>query len=278
MPALDQLGRWPVGRLAAGVVGPGGTISTAGPTGRPFAWASLTKMLTALATLVAVEETTVTLDEPAGPPGSTLRHLLAHASGLAVAGESVLAPPGTRRIYSNAGFDVVAEVVAERARMPFGDYVAAGVLGPLGMTATTWGASGATGVTGPLDDLLALAGELATPTLIAPATLAEATRPAFGGIAGVLPGFGRHDPNDWGLGFELRGAKAPHWTGASSSPRTFGHFGRAGGFLWVDPDVDLACGCLTDRDFGPWAAEAWPALTDAILAEHSFRDLAAPES
>ena len=271
MSALDQLGHWPVGRAAGGVVGPQGTISTFGPPGDPFSWASLTKMLTALATLVAVEEATVDLDEPAGPPGSTLRHLLAHASGLAAAGESVLAPPGARRIYSNAGFEVVAEVVAGRAGMPFADYVAAGVLEPLGMAGTTWGASAATGVTGPLDDLLALAGELLAPTLVGSATLAEATRPAFAGIPGVLPGFGRQDPNDWGLGFEVRGAKAPHWTGASSSPRTFGHFGRAGGFLWVDPDVGLACGCLTDRDFGPWAADAWPELTDAVLADHTTR-------
>jgi CubicO group peptidase (beta-lactamase class C family) len=81
----------------------------------------------------------------------------------------------------------------------------------------------------------------------------------------VLPGFGRQSPNDWGLGFELRDGKQPHWTGIRNSPRTFGHFGRTGTFLWVDPDGALACVCLTDAGFGPWAQAAWPALSDAVL-------------
>jgi CubicO group peptidase (beta-lactamase class C family) len=83
----------------------------------------------------------------------------------------------------------------------------------------------------------------------------------------VLPGFGRQEPNDWGLGFELRDRKSPHWTGRANSERTFGHFGRSGTFLWVDPDAGVALACLTDREFGEWAAEAWPLLSDAVLAE-----------
>jgi CubicO group peptidase (beta-lactamase class C family) len=102
---------------------------------------------------------------------------------------------------------------------------------------------------------------------VAPETLAEATSVQFPGLDGVLPGFGRQAPNDWGLGFELRDAKSPHWTGTRNSPRTLGHFGRSGTFLWVDPDADLALGCLTDRAFGEWAADAWPRLSDAALAE-----------
>lgn len=85
----------------------------------------------------------------------------------------------------------------------------------------------------------------------------------------MLPGFGRKSPNDWGLGFELRGHKAPHWTGARSSPETFGHFGQSGTFLWVDPVAGCASVALTDLDFGEWAKEAWPAFTDAILSELS---------
>jgi CubicO group peptidase (beta-lactamase class C family) len=75
------------------------------------------------------------------------------------------------------------------------------------------------------------------------------------------------DPNDWGLGFELKDAKAPHWTGTHNSPRAFGHFGGSGAFLWIDPDADVALGCLTGREFGPWALEAWPRLSDAVLSE-----------
>jgi hypothetical protein len=34
----------------------------------------------------------------------------------------------------------------------------------------------------------------------------------------------------------------------------------------VDPVAGLALTCLTDRPFGPWALEAWPAVSDAVLA------------
>ena len=95
----------------------------------------------------------------------------------------------------------------------------------------------------------------------------EATRVAYPDLAGILPGFGRQDPNDWGLGFEIRDGKHPHWTGRRNSPETFGHFGRSGTFLWVDSVAGLACACLTDRDFGDWAAEAWPDLSDRVLAD-----------
>ena len=100
------------------------------------------------------------------------------------------------------------------------------------------------------------------------ATWQRATAVAFEGLAGVLPGFGRQDPNDWGLGVEIRGHKHPHWTGDRNSPGTFGHFGRSGAFLWVDPAQQLALGSLTDRPFGPWAARAWPALSDAVIAAY----------
>nr|MBA2476257.1 serine hydrolase [Actinomycetota bacterium] len=125
------------------------------------------------------------------------------------------------------------------------------------------------GLEGSLADLLALGRELVAPTLLARETLDGATAVAFPGLAGVLPGFGRMTPNDWGLGFELRDGKAPHWTGELNSPRTFGHFGRSGTFLWVDPDAGLALACLTDLPFGDWAKAAWPALADAVLAEAS---------
>ena len=265
MPALDALARWPVGTAAAGVVDADGIREVAGPADEPLRWASVTKLLTALAALVAVEEGTVGLDDPVGPPGATLRHLLAHAGGLGPDG-AVLTPPGTRRIYSNAGYDLLAAAVADAAGLRFATYLGEAVLGPLALTATTLDGSPATGAVGPVADLLRLGRELLAPTVIARATLAEATAVAFPGLVGVLPGFGHQDPNDWGLGPELRGSKSPHWTGSRNSPGTFGHFGQAGGFLWVDPDVGVACGCLTDRPFGPWAAEAWPALADHVLA------------
>jgi CubicO group peptidase (beta-lactamase class C family) len=265
--ALTQLDTWPVGMAAAGVVDRAGGQSRTGPVSEPLRWASITKLLTALATLVAVEEGIVSLDDQAGPPTATVRHLLAHASGLPMDGTKPAAAPGTRRIYSNTGFEVLADTVADRAEMDFAAYLAGAVLEPLAMAGTELAGSPAWGAVGPLTDLLALARELLAPTLIAATTLAEATSVAFPHLAGVLPGFGHQDPNGWGLGFELRDHKHPHWTGAANSPATFGHFGRSGGFLWVDPAAQLACASLADRDFGPWAAEAWPRLSDAVIAE-----------
>jgi CubicO group peptidase (beta-lactamase class C family) len=264
-PVVDEVAAWPVGNAAVAVCTADGPVAAAGDAGRPFRLASLTKVLTALATWVAVEEETVALDQPAGPPGATVRHLLAHASGLAPDDRRPLAGPGERRIYSNAGFEVLAEVVADAAGMPFGRYLAEAVLDPLGMEATTLEGSPAHGALGTVHDLTALAVELLRPTLVDAATLAEATAPAFPALAGVLPGFGARDPNEWGLGVEVRGTKHPHWTAPGGSPRTFGHFGRAGGFCWVDPDAALATVCLTDRDFGPWAAERWPAFSQSVL-------------
>jgi CubicO group peptidase (beta-lactamase class C family) len=272
LTALGAVADWPVDSAAAGVVlatadGGVAVADETGDTGAPYAWASVTKLLVAMAVLVAVEEGTVTLDDPAGPPGSTLRHLLAHASGLGPDTLDPVTAPGRRRIYSNVGYEVLAEHVSQSSGMPFSDYVRTGVVLPLEMTGTELppGSSPASGARGPVRDLLLLAGELLAPRLVAPATLAGATAVAFPGLAGVLPGFGRYDPCDWGLGFEIRDAKSPHWTGARNSPGTFGHFGRSGSFLWVDPGAGVACASLCDRDFGPWARAAWPALADAVV-------------
>ena len=215
--------------------------------------------------LVAAEEGLVDLDEPAGPPGSTFRHLLAHASGLPFDPGPPVSRPGVRRIYSNAGFDAAADLVAARAEMPFAEYFH-----------TVWDGTGITlegpasaGAHGTIDDLVTLGRELVSPSRLAAETLAEATSVQFPGLDGVLPGFGRQSPNDWGLGFEIRDSKTPHWTGSLNSPRTFGHFGRSGTFVWVDGDVALCV--LTDRAFGDWAATAWPRLSDAVIGSLTQR-------
>jgi CubicO group peptidase (beta-lactamase class C family) len=258
---------WPVGHAAAAVVAADGTVlATAGEQDRVFWLASVTKPLAAYALLVAVEEGAVDWDTSAGPEGSTVRHLAAHTSGLSFSEAVVQAKPGARRIYSNAGFDVLGEVVAGATGMAFDAYLREAVLIPLGMTSTRLEGSPAADVWSSCADLARFAAELQAPTLVHESTRDEAVTVAFPGVDGVLPGFGRQSPNDWGLGFEIRDGKSPHWTGRHSSPRTYGHFGQAGTFLWVDPDAGAACAVLTDRDFGPWAIEAWPVYTDAVLA------------
>lgn len=266
MDALQQVDEWPAENVAAAVLRDGQVLATHGPADHEFRWASVTKPVTALAVLVAAEEGTVDLDEPAGPPGSTVRHLLAHASGLPFEGREPIGRPGARRIYSNTGFDVLAETVAEHAEMPFEEYLRQAVLEPLGIRAELRGSAGSH-LFGSLDDLVKLARELQQATLVAPETLAEATTVQFPGLAGVIPDMGRFDPNDWGLGFELRDEKPGHWSGTRTSPRSFGHWGGSGTFLWVDPDAGLALGVLSDLDFGEWAKEAWPELSDAVYDE-----------
>lgn len=256
---------WPVDHVAAAVVAADGTVlSTAGDQDRPFRLASVTKLLTAYATLIAVEEGAVEWDTPAGPEGSTVRHLAAHASGLSFSDGVQQARPGTRRIYSNAGFEVLGATIADATGIPFAEYLRQAVCEPLGMAATRLDGSPAADGVATTGDLARFTAELQAPTLTH--TLAEATTVAFPGLDGILPGYGRQKPNDWGLGFEIRDGKSPHWTGAHSSPRTFGHFGQAGTFLWVDPDAGVAAVALTDRDFGPWSVEAWPPFNDRVLA------------
>jgi CubicO group peptidase (beta-lactamase class C family) len=266
LEALRQVDKWGADHAAAVVLRSGDTADTHGPREHVFRWASITKLLTAYAALLAAEEGVIDLDEPAGPEGSTVRHLLAHASGLPFHEDGPTSRVGQRRVYSNVGYETLADHIVARADMPFDAYLAAGVLRPLGMNAELRG-SAASELYGTLDDLAAFARELQRPKLVAPETLAEATTVQFPGLAGVLPDLGRFDPLDWGLGFELRDAKQPHWTGTRNSPRTFGHFGGSGTFLWVDPEPGLALGVLTDHEFGEWAKAAWPVLSDAVLAE-----------
>jgi CubicO group peptidase (beta-lactamase class C family) len=262
--ALFQIDGWDVAFAAAGVTRPDATVATRGDATHPVRLASVSKPVTALATLVVAEEGVVDLDQPAGPPGSTLRHLLAHASGLPFDGTEPISPPGRRRIYSDEAFRVIGDLVAARAEMPFDAYVRAAVCEPLGLALDPSGHPGS-GRHANLDDVLALGRELLAPTLVAPETHAEMVSVQFPGLDGVLPGVGRFSPLDWGLGVELKGHKSPHWSGSRTSPRTFGHFGGSGTFLWVDPDAGVACAALTTREFGDWAKQAWPGLSDAVL-------------
>ncbi|WP_416959683.1 serine hydrolase domain-containing protein [Streptomyces sp. Agncl-13] len=270
LQSLALIENWPVPTAAAGVVRTDGTVlGTHGPTGHRFPLASVTKPLAAYAALVAYEEGAIELDEPAGPPGSTVRHLLAHTSGLAFDEHRVTAPPGQRRLYSNAGFEQLGDHLAKATEIPFAEYLHQAVLAPLGMTSTTLEGANSPAKDGvsTVEDLLRFAAEVQSPRLLDPRTVAEAMTVQYPGTKGVLPGYGHQNPNDWGLGFEIRDSKSPHWTGSSSSPRTFGHFGQSGTFLWTDPAAGAACVALTDRAFGPWAVEVWPGFTDAVLAE-----------
>lgn len=263
-----MVSEWPVDNAATAVVDTNGRmLGNHGDIERPFKLASVTKPLAAYAVFVAVEEGAVEWDQPAGPEGSTLRHLISHTSGLSFNERTVQAAPGTRRIYSNAGFEVLGEVVAEATGIPFDQYLREAVFEPLGMATSALDGSPAAAGVSSVSDLATFAAEVQSPKLVSAPLVREATSVVFPGLMGVLPGYGSQRANDWGLGFEIRAHKEPHWTGSRSAPSTFGHFGQTGTFLWVDPVAGVACVAMTDRRFGEWAVSAWPAFTDAVLAE-----------
>jgi CubicO group peptidase (beta-lactamase class C family) len=240
-------------------------VAAAGDTTRVSRIASISKLLATLTALVAFEEGTIGLDDPAGRPGATVRHLLAHASGYGFEEAEPVANVGVRRIYSNTGIEHLADYVATQAGMPFAQYQHEAVIAPLGMTHTELRGSPAYEVFSNVEDLVMLAREFLSPMLIDQSTLTEATTPQWPELKGVLPGFGSHDPNTWGLGFEIKANKAPHWTAPTNSPTTFGHFGGAGTFLWVDPDLKAAAVAISGTPFDTWAVEAWPATNAQIV-------------
>lgn len=273
MDALRLVDDWPVRRHAAAIVDARGVTIVGDP--EPFRLASLSKPLAAWALLIAVEEGTVALDAPLDPhrdrvpEGVTLRHLLAHAAGFGFEGDTPIAPPEQRRIYSNTGIERAADVLARAAGMPFEAYLREAVFEPLGMADTHLAGSPAHGVWSTAADVARFLAETRRPQLVSLGTRDEAIRPQWPELGGIVPGVGRFQPCPWGLGFELHGEKTPHWMGRTNSPATYGHFGGAGTMMWADPVADVATVALTDRPFDAWAAEAlraWPAYSDAVLA------------
>ena len=251
---------WPVDNVAGALVGK--RDASFGDTGRVFELASVTKLLSAYAVLLAVEEGAFSLDDDARPEGATIRHLLAHAGGVGFDSREPQKAPGERRIYSSAGYEILAEIVEESTGIPFADYAREGVFEPLGMESTEIYGSAGHGGRSTVSDLSAFAAELLSPQLLDPSTLDEAFSNQFGNLRGVVPGYGMQKPCPWGLGFEIKADKSPHWTGDGMPADTIGHFGMAGTYLWVAGGQ--ACVVLTDREFGDWAKPLWQETNTAL--------------
>ena len=302
LPALAAFD-FPVAVMASELKTDGSTrvLAEVGDVDEIFPFASVTKPIVAWSALVAVERGLLDLEAPAQPgearsmagscavpapagscavpapagscavpapalTGATVRHLLAHASGIAFDSDAVLAVPGTRRIYSNRGIEILGERLEEATATPLERWIETTVLEPLGMSSVLVPGSPAHSGEGSARDLAVFARELAAPRLISADSAREATSVVFPGLDGILPGYGRQAPNDFGLGVEVRGRKRPHWTGTTSSPATFGHFGQSGSFIWVDPEARRQAVFLGARPFGRAHAAHWPELSDQILA------------
>ena len=271
-PALPALAAFPfpTALVVTGAPAPDdGVLYESGDVDEIFPFASVTKPIVAWSALVAVDRGLLDLDAPAGAPapdGATIGHLLSHSSGIAADSDERLATPGTRRIYSNRGIEILGERLQEATGTPLETWVESTVLEPLGMASVLIPGSPAHSGEGSARDLSLFARELASPRLVSPALAERACAPVLPELDGVLPGYGRQVPNPFGLGVEVRGAKSPHWTGKGNSPQTFGHFGQSGSFIWVDPVAERQAVFLGAEPFGQIHRKTWPALGDQILA------------
>ena len=225
-------------------------------------WASVTKLVTAMAAAVEVEQGRASLDEPLGPPGSTLAHLLAHASGLGLEEGDPVSAAGTRRVYSNLGIDLAAARLAGNEVWP---WLRTRVAAPLGLDSLELRGRASEGLWGSTRDLHRFAREWVTPGLVSTLRRDHTVANSFGALAGVLPGFGRFDPCPWGLGVQLRGDNH-HWMGDWPSA-SFGHFGRSGSLVLVNLEEGLVLSATSTVEFGPWAKELWPGWTTRVREE-----------
>ena len=272
LPALPALADFPfpTALVVTGAPAPDdGVLYESGDVDEIFPFASVTKPIVAWSALVAVDRGLLDLDAPAGAPapdGATIGHLLSHSSGIAADSDERLATPGTRRIYSNRGIEILGERLQKATGTPLETWVESTVLEPLGMASVLIPGSPAHSGEGSARDLSLFARELASPRLVSPALAERACAPVLPELDGVLPGYGRQVPNPFALGVEVRGAKSPHWTGKGNSLQTFGHFGQSGSFIWVDPVAERQAVFLGAEPFGQIHRKTWPALGDQILA------------
>jgi CubicO group peptidase (beta-lactamase class C family) len=215
--------------------------------------------------------------------------------------------PGTRRRYSNAGYALTGRLLEQASEMPARDYLAAALLEHLDMdaslgldevdasrTATVREA----GLDAPGEELFngaafrrkgpVAGGAFATAraygtfltcllrrgagdggAVLAPETVDEMLACQFGELPGEVEGVGSWDLLCWGLGFDVRGTRRPHWTGDSLPPSASSHFGASGTVAWLDPTRDLGLVALANRGtYGGWWARAggWGDLTSAVVA------------
>ena len=239
------------------------SVATQGDATRIREWASVSKLAVALAVGVEKEWRFIDFDLPLGPQNSTAAHLLSHSSGVGIDATAPMQPLGHKRVYSSYGYDLLIQRVVGQ-RDPF-DWLNDRCLSPLGMADVTNEGSLAAGLRGSLRSLEVLATAWLRGDLLSPQTFATMTTPYLAHLDGVVPGFGSFSPCPWGLGPEIKGTKE-HWMGSAWSPRSYGHFGKSGAMVLVDPDAKVALAALSAEPFGPWAVKRWSEWTNEMHA------------
>ena len=269
MRAFDLVHEWPASNTSICVIDRRGVAHTFGDTTRTSRIASISKLITAWATLIAIEDSSTSLDAKVGQQDCTLAHLLSHAGGYSFDGTVPIVTPGRKRIYSNTGYELIANHVEQVSEIGFADFLREAIFEPLGMSKSFLNGSAAHDIVSCVDDLAKFALELRNPQLISNITASVATTTQFAELEGVVPGVGRFDPCNWGFGPEVHGTKHPHWMGARNSASTFGHFGGTGSFLWHDPTSNISCVGLCEVEFDAWALHHWPIFFDSVIDELS---------
>jgi CubicO group peptidase (beta-lactamase class C family) len=272
-----------------------------------FALASLTKPLVAAACMVALEEGLLDLDAEVRDGFTLrhlLSHCAGLPEAGVRWREPPGYPPGTQRWYSNAGYVQAAKLLEGASGMSCAAYLAEAVFGPLGMdaslglaeadaprTARVWqpgrygegelfnselfrsdgppqaGAFASARAYGAFVSCLLARGEAGGRALLAPETADEMLAPQFGPLPGGVGGVGEWRDLCWGLGFDVRGHRQPHWAGPSLGARTASHFGASGTLAWLDPERGLGLVALANRGtYGGWWREPWAALGAAVTA------------
>lgn len=241
-----------------------------GDQDKVYPWMSVTKLVTSRTILGAVENGVLDLSEPLQPlPGISeprpvnVADLLSHRSGLDHEKREFTRSPRSHRVYSNSGYEILGELLSQRSGIPFTVWTQEMVLSPLGIKRQLL-ESPAWGMHGSLRELLAFAFEAACPRFLSPKLFAAWSRSDGMQLPGVVPGYGYHRDNAWGLGCEIRAAKDPHWTLPDSSDQTYGHFGQSGSFLWIDPSSRLGAVFLGQKPFGALHKQLWPQLNRAL--------------
>ena len=254
------IGRWP-GSAAFAVLRLNGSrverLVEGGDLDEVRPWASVSKMVVALAVGVEVDWGLVRYEDTSGLAGATLAELMSHCSGLGLEAGDRTVERATRRVYSNVAIDLaVGGIVGD------GDparWLDDRVFTPIGLSNSRLDGRAAAGVVGSTNDLAQLAIAWLRSDGLTETTRDRIITPYLGALSGVVPGFGRFDPCPWGLGPEIRGAKR-HWMG-QWPPDSFGHFSQSGALILANVAAGVAVVATSTAPFGPWAVELWPQFT-----------------
>ena len=214
-------------------------------------------------------------------------------------------PPGTQRWYSNAGYVQAARLLEASSGLSCAEYLGEAVLAPLGMDASlglkpgdevraarVWqagrygegelfnsekfrrdappqggGFASARAYGAFLSCLLAGGDAGGGRALLAEETVEEMLAAQFGPLPGGVGGVGEWPDLCWGLGFDVRGRRQPHWSGGTLSERAASHFGASGTLAWLDPERGLGLVALANRGtYAGWWREPWADLGAAVTA------------